>query len=122
MVATAAEYDERGAAAVRQRFKEDKLGLDVLVIQAKRWTSNHVGRADVQSFAGSMEGYRANKGVFITTSVFSPQAKEYVQRIQRKIVLIDGPTLAGLMIDHDIGVTPYRRFTLKRLDSDFFDE
>jgi restriction system protein len=103
-------------------IKEDKLGLDVVVVQAKRWTSNHVGRPDVQSFAGSMEAYRANKGVFITTSVFSPQAKEYVQKIQRKIVLLDGPTLAGLMIDHDIGVTPYKSFTLKRLDTDFFDE
>lgn len=111
-----------GDGGIDGRIKEDKLGLDEVVIQAKRWTSNPVGRPDVQSFAGSMEGYRANKGVFITTSVFTPQAREFVQMIQRKIVLIDGPTLAGLMIDHNIGVTPYRTFTLKRLDSDFFEE
>jgi restriction system protein len=103
-------------------IKEDKLGLDVVVIQAKRWTTNQVGRPDVQSFAGSMEAYRANKGVFITTSTFSKPAIDYVGQIQRKIVLVDGPTLANLMIDHDIGVASYRRFVLKRLDSDFFDE
>ncbi|MFW6170516.1 MAG: restriction endonuclease [Planctomycetota bacterium] len=103
-------------------IKEDKLGLDLVVIQAKRWIANHVGRPDVQSFAGSMEGYGANKGVFITTSEFSKQAVEFVEHIQRKIVLIDGVTLAGLMVDHDIGVTPYRTFTLKQLDSDFFEE
>ncbi len=96
--------------------------MDVVVIQAKKWTTNQVGRPDVQSFAGSMEAYRANKGVFITTSTFSQPAKEYVEKIQRKIVLVDGSTLAGLMIDHDIGVSPYRSFVLKRLDSDYFEE
>jgi restriction system protein len=103
-------------------IKEDRLGLDVVVIQAKRWTSNQIGRPDVQSFAGSMEAYRANKGVFITTTTFSAPASEYVRQIQRKIVLIDGPTLANLMIDHGVGVTGYRSFDLKRLDSDYFEE
>jgi restriction system protein len=102
-------------------IKEDKLGLDAVVIQAKKWTSRSVGRPDVQSFAGSMEGFRANKGVFITTSTFAESAREYVKMIQRKIVLIDGPMLAGLMIDHDIGVTKYRDIRLKRLDSDYFE-
>lgn len=102
-------------------IKEDKLGLDAVVIQAKKWTTKSVGRPDVQSFAGSMEGFRANKGVFITTSTFAEPAREYVKMIQRKIVLIDGSMLAGLMIDHDIGVTKYRDIHLKRLDSDYFE-
>lgn len=103
-------------------IKEDKLGLDVIVIQAKRWTANSVGRPELQSFAGSMEAYRANKGVFITTSTYSQPALDYVRQIQRKIVLIDGPALSNLMIDHGIGVSPYRTFELKRLDSDYFQE
>ncbi|MCP4785813.1 MAG: restriction endonuclease [Fuerstiella sp.] len=103
-------------------FKEDKLGLDVVVIQAKKWTENSVGRPAVQSFAGSMEGFRASKGVFITTSTFSQPAVEYVNTIQRRIVLIDGPALARLMIDHGIGVTKFDSYTLKRLDADYFDQ
>ena len=103
-------------------IKEDKLGLDVVVIQAKKWTTKTIGRPDVQSFAGSMEGYRASKGVFITTSTFSQPAIDYVTQIQRKIVLVDGPTLASLMVDHKIGVSSYRSIILKRLDTDYFDE
>jgi restriction system protein len=103
-------------------IKEDKLGLDVIVIQAKRWTASAISRPDLQSFAGSMEAYRANKGVFITTSVFSQPARDYVQQIQRKIVLIDGVGLASLMIDHGIGVSTYRTLALKRMDSDYFEE
>lgn len=103
-------------------IKEDKLGLDVIVIQAKRWTASAISRPDLQSFAGSMEAYRANKGVFITTSTFSQPAKDYVKQIQRKIVLIDGVGLASLMIDHGIGVSTYRTLALKRMDSDYFEE
>jgi len=103
-------------------IKEDKLGLDAIVIQAKRWTTKSVGRPDIQSFAGSMEAYRATKGVFITTSTFSQPAVEYVDQIQRKIVLIDGCELATLMLDHGIGVSEYRSLALKRLDMDFFQE
>ena len=103
-------------------IKEDKLGLDAIVIQAKRWTVNSVGRPDIQSFAGSMEGYGANKGVFITTSTFSDPAVEYTKQIQRRIVLVDGETLASLMIDHGIGVSEYRSLALKRMDMDFFQE
>jgi restriction system protein len=102
-------------------IKEDKLGLDVVCLQAKRWERT-VGRPEVQAFAGSMEGFRARKGVLLTTSAFSREAEEYISRIERKIVLIDGRRLAELMIDHDIGVATSRTFTVKRLDLDYFDE
>jgi restriction system protein len=102
-------------------IKEDKLGLDVVCIQAKRWETN-IGRPIVQAFAGSMEGIRARKGVLITTSSFSKEAAEYVGNIERKIVLIDGRRLAELMIDHDIGVATARTYTIKRLDLDYFVE
>jgi restriction system protein len=102
-------------------IKEDKLGLDVVCIQAKRWEGT-VGRPVVQAFAGSMEGVRARKGVLITTGTVSKDAEEYVNRIERKIVLIDGQRLADLMIDHNIGVATARTYTIKRLDSDYFVE
>jgi len=102
-------------------IKEDKLGLDVVCIQAKRWDGT-VGRPVVQAFAGSMEGVRARKGVLITTSLFSKEAEEYVGRIERKIVLIGGRQLADLMIEHDIGVTIARRYAIKKLDADYFVE
>lgn len=102
-------------------IKEDKLGLDVVYIQAKKWTGNAVGRPVVQSFAGSLEGHRARKGVMITTSSFSQEAREYVKRIEKKIVLIDGAELAQLMIEHDVGVSAAKSFTVKKLDQDFFE-
>lgn len=102
-------------------IKEDKLGLDVIYIQAKRWQGT-VGRPDVQAFAGSLEGHRARKGVFITTSQFSAEAKEYVSRIERKIVLIDGQQLSELMIDHDLGVTTEDTYIVRRADFDYFSE
>jgi restriction system protein len=102
-------------------IKEDKLGLDVVYVQAKRWNSA-IGRPVVQAFAGSLEGVRARKGVLITTSYFSQDALEYVQKIEKRIVLIDGKQLADLMIDHDIGVTAVQSYKLKRLDSDYFEE
>jgi restriction system protein len=102
-------------------IKEDKLGLDVIYIQAKRWT-NTVGRPDVQTFAGSLEGQRARKGVFITTSQFSQDARSYVSRIEKKIVLIDGEQLAQLMIDHGIGVTEVASYVIKRIDQDYFSD
>jgi restriction system protein len=103
-------------------IKEDKLGLDVVCVQAKRWDSNTVGRPAVQAFAGSMEPHRAKKGVFITTSTFSNDAKLYVPQAERRIVLIDGKRLASLLIEHNVGVTAYRSFDLKRVDTDFFEE
>lgn len=102
-------------------IKEDKLGLDVVCIQAKRWDRT-VGRPEVQAFAGSMEGFRARKGVLLTTSAFSKEAEEYVTRIERKIVLIDGQRLAQLMIDHDVGVATARAYVVKKLDHDYFEE
>jgi restriction system protein len=102
-------------------IKEDKLGLDVVYVQAKRW-SNSIGRPVVQAFAGSLEGVRARKGVLITTSYFSQDALEYVQKIEKRIVLIDGKQLADLMIDHDIGVNVVQTYKVKRLDSDYFEE
>jgi restriction system protein len=100
-------------------IKEDKLGLDVVCIQAKRWEKT-VGRPEVQAFAGSMEGFRARKGVMITTSSFSKEAQEYVTRIERKIVLIDGIRLAELMIDHGIGVETAHTYLIKKVDLDYF--
>jgi restriction system protein len=102
-------------------IKEDKLGLDVVCIQAKRW-ENTVGRPVVQAFAGSMEAFRARKGVVITTSAFSKDAEEFVEHIGSKIVLIDGKKLAGLMINHDVGVTTSRAYTIKKIDNDYFAE
>jgi restriction system protein len=103
-------------------IKEDKLGLDVVYIQAKKWTDTVVGRPAVQAFAGSLEGHRARKGVMITTSTFSQDAREYVQKIEKKIVLIDGRQLSELMIEHNVGVTVAAVYSLKKLDQDFFEE
>jgi restriction system protein len=102
-------------------IKEDRLGLDAVYVQAKRWESS-VGRPVVQTFAGSLEGHRARKGVLITTSTFSKDALDYVGRIEKRIVLVDGAQLAELMIEHGIGVAEVQIYTLKRLDSDYFDE
>ena len=102
-------------------IKEDRLGLDVVYIQAKRW-ENTVSRQEVQAFAGSLEGHRARKGVMITTSQFSQHAMDYVNRIEKKIVLIDGEALAQLMIDHNVGVAEVTRYVVKKIDQDYFDE
>lgn len=102
-------------------IKEDKLGLDHVYIQAKRWESN-VSRPTVQAFAGSLEGQRARKGVMITTSDFTKDAQEYVNRIEKRIVLINGELLANYMIDHQIGVATIKTYELKRIDNDYFEE
>lgn len=102
-------------------IKEDRLGLDVIYVQAKRWEAT-VGRPEIQKFAGALQGQRAKKGVFITTSEFSRDAEDFVARIDARIVLINGSTLATLMIDHAIGVTPVASYEVKRIDSDYFDE
>ncbi|NLV27902.1 MAG: restriction endonuclease [Methanomicrobiales archaeon] len=102
-------------------IKEDKLGLDIVNIQAKRW-QNTVGRPEIQAFVGSLAGNRARKGVFITTSRFSRDAIEYVQRIEQKVVLIDGETLTQMMIDHNVGVSEESRYIVKKIDSDYFEE
>ena len=101
--------------------KEDRLGLDIIYIQAKRW-ANTVGRPEVQRFAGALAGKRARKGVFITTSSFSSEAMAYAASIDTKIVLISGAQLADLMIDHGVGVTTEATYELKRIDADYFLE
>ncbi|MBK7897315.1 MAG: restriction endonuclease [Anaerolineaceae bacterium] len=102
-------------------IKEDRLGLDIVYIQAKRW-ENTVSRPEIQKFAGALQGQRARKGIFLTTANFSDGAKQYVSFIDSKIVLIDGNMLAQLMIDYNIGVTPFATYEMKRLDSDYFTE
>jgi restriction system protein len=102
-------------------IKEDPLGLDIIYIQAKRW-DNTVGRPEVQKFAGALQGKRARKGIFITTSNFTRDALDYVSRIDNRIVLIDGAQLTQSMIDHNIGVTPRSIYEVKKIDLDYFIE
>lgn len=101
-------------------IKEDKLGLDTIYIQAKRWEGTIVGSPEIQKFAGALQGQKAKKGIFITTSDFSKEARDYAKSIENRIVLINGEDLVQLMIDHDIGVSKTESFDLKRLDSDYF--
>jgi restriction system protein len=103
-------------------IKEDPLGLDVVFLQAKRWGDQPVRRPDVQAFAGSLEGQRARKGVFITTSHFTRDAHEYVSRIEKRIILIDGEHLARLMIEHRVGVTETKSYSLLMLNESEFED
>lgn len=100
---------------------EDKLGLDKIYLQAKRWTSS-VGRPTIQQFAGALVGQNATKGVFITTSSFSKEAREYVKGINQKIVLIDGSELAKYMIEYNVGVSVRKVYEVKRIDNDYFED
>lgn len=102
-------------------IKEDKLGLDIIYIQAKRW-ENTVGRPEIQKFAGALQGQRARKGIFITTSNFTKDALDYVRSIDSKIILIDGQRLAELMIENNVGVSPISSYEVKRIDSDYFTD
>ena len=102
-------------------IKEDKLGLDIIYIQAKRW-ENVVGRPEIQKFAGALLGRKAKKGIFITTSGFTQEALEYAQSLENKVVLIDGERLAQLMIEHNLGVSTINSYEIKRMDSDYFVE
>ena len=102
-------------------IKEDKLGLDIIFIQAKRW-ENTVGRPEIQKFAGALQGQRARKGIFITTSNFSKEALDYVKSIDSKIILIDGQRLAELMIENNVGVSPVSTYEIKKIDSDYFTD
>jgi restriction system protein len=97
------------------------LGLDFVYVQAKRW-EQPVGRPTVQAFAGSLEGQRARKGVLITTSSFTRDALDYVTRIEKRIVLIDGALLTNLMIDHGVGVSDVVTYHVKRIDADYFGD
>lgn len=102
-------------------IKEDPLGLDIIYLQAKRWEGT-VGRPEIQKFAGALQGQRARKGIFITTSGFSAEALNYVSMIDSKIILIDGARLAKLMFDHGIGVSSASTYDVKKIDSDYFAE
>jgi len=102
-------------------IKEDKLGLDIVYIQAKRW-SNSVGRPEIQKFVGALHGQRAKKGIFVTTSSFSQSAIDYVSKIDSKIILIDGEKLADLMIDYNVGISTISSYKIKRIDLDYFME
>ena len=102
-------------------IKEDPLGLDIIYLQAKRWEGS-VGRPEIQKFAGALQGQRARKGIFITTSTFTTGALEYVSHIDSKIILIDGVRLAKLMFSHGIGVSSASNYEVKRIDTDYFTD
>lgn len=101
-------------------INEDKLGLDAVYLQAKRW-QGVVGRPEIQKFAGALHGQRASKGVFITTSSFTREAHEYVRTVNLRVVLIDGGELASLMVEHNVGVSTVGTYEIKRIDSDYFE-
>lgn len=103
-------------------IKEDRLGLDTIYVQAKRYDSQSIGRPAVQTFAGALQGVRARKGVFLATSTFTEDAQDFASSIDARIILIDGQQLARYMIDHNVGVTVTHAFEIKRIDADFFDE
>ena len=103
-------------------IKEDKLGLDTIYIQAKRWDKGTVGRKEIQAFVGAINMKHASKGVFITTSTFTEEAKKCVKDVQSKIVLIDGGQLCKYMIEYNLGVSPRQVYEIKQIDSDYFEE
>jgi restriction system protein len=122
--AEAAQVTQRSAdEGIDGVIKEDRLGLETIYLQAKRWQSA-VGRKELQAFVGALAGQGASKGVFITSGEFATTANEYVERISRKgqkVVLIDGDRMASLMIEHGVGVSPIKTYALKRIDSDYFE-
>lgn len=112
-----------GDGGVDGVINEDKLGLDLIYIQAKRYApENVIGRPEIQKFAGSLIGMGANKGVFVTTSTYSGHAHEYASNVPQRIILIDGEKLTSLMMEHNVGVRVNRAIELKRIDEDFFIE
>ncbi len=110
------QTDDEGIDGI---IDEDRLNLDTIYVQAKRW-EHVVGRPEIQKFVGALMGKRSKKGVFITTSSFSKEAVDYVSKIDAKIVLIDGERLAELMMDYNVGVKTVTTYQLKRVDSDYF--
>lgn len=116
----AARLGRSGDAGIDGVIQEDQLGLDVIYVQAKRWGDNPVGRPTVQAFVGALQGARASKGVLITSSTFSQEARDYAASVTPRVILIDGVRLAQLMVDHDVGATAIGRYVLKRVDEDYF--
>ncbi len=110
-----------GDGGIDGTINEDRPGLDVIYIQAKRWDGT-VGRPEIQKFVGALQGKRAKKGVFITTSDFSKEAEDYAAAIDSKVILIKGEKLANLMIDFEVGVSKVASYDVKKLDSDYFEE
>ena len=115
---TQASHDE----GIDGIIKEDKLGLDKIYVQAKRWDTGSIGRKEIQSFVGALSGQGASKGVFITTSSFSKEARTFRPQNNIKIVLIDGIELCRYMIEYNIGVSVKTAYEIKRIDSDYFEE
>ncbi len=112
-----------GDEGIDGTIKEDKLGLDIIYIQAKRWKQgNLVGRPELQKFVGALAGQGAKKGIFITTSSFTKEALEYIPKNETKIVLVDGLQLTQLMIDFNVGCTTQRTYEVKKIDYDYFGE
>ena len=104
-------------------IKQDKLGLDRIYVQAKRYAAERtVGRPDIQGFVGALHGAQADRGVFITTSRFSPDTLSYAEKVNARVILIDGLMLASLLVEHNIGAQDDEAFVLKRIDEDFFEE
>jgi len=112
---------QSGDGGIDGIIKEDRLGLDTIYIQAKRWQGS-VGRPEIQKFVGALQGQRAKKGVFITTSSYTAEAIDYASRIDTKVVLIDGPLLANLMMDFDVGVSVSGSYIVKRIESELLHE
>jgi len=104
-------------------ISEDKLGLDVIYLQAKLWKEEtSIGRPEIQKFVGALHGQRAKKGIFITTTSFSQPAVDYVKSIDPKVILIDGETLTNLMIEYNVGTTPIETYQIKKIDMDYFEK
>ena len=121
--AAAQRLGRSGDGGVDGVIDEDRLGLDRIYVQAKRYApGNSVQRAEIQAFVGSLVGFGATKGVFVTTSSYTSGAREYVGRLPQRVILIDGSRLTELMVEHGVGVRTTRQIAVKRLDEDFFDE
>jgi restriction system protein len=103
-------------------IKEDKLGLEQIYIQAKRWDNASVGRPEIQKFVGALHGKRARKGIFLTTSTFTKDAHEYANGLETKVILIDGQELAKFMFDYEVGISTESTYVIKRIDNDFFED
>jgi restriction system protein len=114
---------QRGDEGIDGIIDEDRLGLDAIYIQAKKWNDmTSIGRPEIQKFVGALQGKRAKKGIFITTTRFTNAARDYISNIETKVVLIDGKRLTNLMIDYNVGVTSRTQYELKELDTDYFGE
>ena len=119
--AEAARVTQRsGDEGIDGIINEDRLGLDTIYIQAKRW-QHAVGRKELQAFVGALSGQGANKGIFITSGTFANTADDYLAKIQQRVIPINGIKLAGLMVEHGVGVSVEKTYTLKRIDSDYFE-